>query len=206
MGSRMSGQPSCAITAPSTNSTIEWMIDSGWTTTLIWSGVRSKSHLASMTSKPLFIMVAESMVTLLPMFQLGCLRACAAVAPAIFWRSQVRNGPPEAVRCTRSTGLSPAASRHWKMAECSESTGRITPPCSRASFVTTDPAATRVSLFASATTLPAFRAASVGRRPLKPTIAPTTMSTPSMPTRSHRLSTPAHTLTPWGCSASATSW
>jgi hypothetical protein len=45
----------------------------------------------------LFIMVAESMLILGPMLQLGCFRAWAAVA----WRrrsgSQVRNGPPEAV-------------------------------------------------------------------------------------------------------------
>ena len=92
------------------------------------------------------------------------------------------------------------------MAECSESTGRMTPPCSRAVRVTMAPAATSVSLLASATALPARRAARVGRRPLKPTIAPTTMSTDSIPTRSHRLSTPAQTFVPRGCKASATSW
>ena len=51
----------------------------GWTTTSIWSGSRSKSHLASITSSPLFIRVAESMVIFGPMDQLGCFSAWARV-------------------------------------------------------------------------------------------------------------------------------
>ena len=74
------------------------MTDSGCTTTWILPADTWNSHLASMTSKPLFIMVAESMVILAPISQLGCLSACALVAVAICSRGQVRNGPPEAVR------------------------------------------------------------------------------------------------------------
>ena len=123
MGRRISGQPSWAITAPSSNSTMEWMTDSGCTTTWMRSASTPKSHLASMTSKPLFIMVAESMVILAPISQLGCFSAWALVAPAIFSLSQVRKGPPEAVRWIWRRGFPSAPSRHWKMAECSESTG-----------------------------------------------------------------------------------
>ena len=62
-----------------------------------------------MTSRALFIMVAESMVILGPMLQLGCFRAWAAVAWRRRSRSQVRNGPPEAVsqRCCTSSRRSP---------------------------------------------------------------------------------------------------
>ena len=38
-----------------------------------------KSQRASMTSKPLFIMVAESIVIRWPIFQFGCARACLGV-------------------------------------------------------------------------------------------------------------------------------
>ena len=98
IGSLMSGSAIWAMTAPSSNSTIEWMIDSGWTTTLILSTGMSNSHFASITSKPLFIMVAESMVIFAPMSQFGCFRAMSFVALAMLSLSQVLNGPPDAVR------------------------------------------------------------------------------------------------------------
>ena len=44
---------------------------SRWTTTWIFSSGISKSQEASMTSRPLFISVAESMVIFAPMSQLG---------------------------------------------------------------------------------------------------------------------------------------
>ena len=179
-------------------------MDSGCTTTLIFSTGMSNIQRASITSKPLFIMVEESMVTFAPMLQLGCLSAWAAVAAAICSLLQLRNGPPDAVRCIFSTAFPWAASRHWKMAECSESTGRMTAPCSRMVRVTRLPAATSVSLFARANILPASRAARVGFSPLKPTMAPTTMSTSSAAAREHRLSMPANTLLPLSFSPSAT--
>ena len=61
-----------------------------------------KMWCASMSSRPLFIMVAESTEIFAPMSQVGCATASAGVARAIAARSQVRNGPPEAVRITRS--------------------------------------------------------------------------------------------------------
>ena len=47
----------------------------------------------------------ESIVTFEPIFQFGCLSASAAVAPEILFLSQVRNGPPDAVRWIFSTVL-----------------------------------------------------------------------------------------------------
>ena len=79
MGSRMSGTPSCAFTEPSSNCTIEWMTDCGCTSTSIFSNGMLNSHLASMTSNPLFIRLALSMVTFGPILQLGCLRALCRV-------------------------------------------------------------------------------------------------------------------------------
>ena len=99
----MSGGESWAITLPSTNSTIEWTMLSGWTTTSICSGFRSNSQRASMTSSALFIRVAESIVIFGPICQVGCLRACSGVTSSSSRRVLPRNGPPEEVRITRRT-------------------------------------------------------------------------------------------------------
>ena len=55
------------------------MIDWGCTTTSICCGANPNNHLASMTSNPLFIREAESIVTLAPIFQFGCFKAAAGV-------------------------------------------------------------------------------------------------------------------------------
>ena len=194
IASRMSGWPICAITDPSAYSTMECMIDSGCTTTSIFSPGVPKSHLASMISSPLFIMVAESMVILLPMLQFGWLSACSLVALAICSRDHVLNGPPEAVRWIFSMSAPADPMRHWKIAECSESTGRIRAPCCAARSMTMAPAATSVSLFANAMVFPAFTAATVEARPLNPTMEVRTMSMLSPVTRSHTDFMPANTF------------
>ena len=56
-----------------------------------------------MTSSPLFIIEAESMVIFWPMLQFGCFSACASVACSMSAAAQVRNGPPEAVMMTRTS-------------------------------------------------------------------------------------------------------
>ena len=61
------------------------------------------STLASISSRPLFIRVAESTEILRPMFQRGCAQACAGVALATASAVQLRNGPPEAVSSRRRT-------------------------------------------------------------------------------------------------------
>ena len=90
----------------------------GCTTTATRSYGTSYSQCASMTSRPLFMRVAESIVILAPMCQVGWARASAG---RTFDRSAgpSRNGPPDAVRMSRATspGCSPA--RHCQIAECS---------------------------------------------------------------------------------------
>ena len=173
----MSGTPSCALTAPSQNCTALWTMDCGWTSTSICSGFTPKSQRASMTSKPLFIIVAESIVILAPMSQFGWRKACSGVTSRSCSFVNVRNGPPEAVRSILSILLFPSPARHWKMAECSLSTGRMGARKVWASCVTSSPATTSVSLLARAMSLRARMACMVGNRPAKPTSAVSTTST-----------------------------
>ena len=136
---------------------------SRWTTTSIRSSGSSKSQEASMTSRPLFIMVAESMVIFAPMSQLGWRKACSRVTVSSSSRLLPKNGPPDAVRINFSRASRPGhPCKHWKIAECSLSTGRIFTPCCRASSITMAPPATRVSLLARARVFPARMAAKVG--------------------------------------------
>ena len=79
IGSRMSVTPSCAMIDPSTSSTIECTIDCGCTRTSIRSGPTSNSHRASITSSPLFISVAESIVIFGPIRHVGCRSASSGV-------------------------------------------------------------------------------------------------------------------------------
>ena len=67
-------------------------------TTSIWSGVKLKSHLASIISSPLFIRVAESMVIFAPIFQLGCCNAWSLFTFTRKFGFFPRNGPPLAVK------------------------------------------------------------------------------------------------------------
>ena len=172
----MSGVPSCAIIAPSLNCTMEWIRLCGWTTTWTSSRPTPKSHLASITSNPLLTIVAESMVIFCPMDQFGCFNAsstwtffiCSLVLPL--------NGPPEAVRRILSISLEFSPFKHWKIALCSLSTGRIFTPYSLAIDITICPAVTKVSLLAKAISLPALIASKVGLIPIIPTKAVTTIS------------------------------
>ncbi len=169
----MSGGESCASVAPSTNVTSEWTMLSGCTTMSIRSTGTSKSQRASSTSNPLFIIVAESTVTFGPIFQRGWFNACAGVTDARSAGAS-RKGPPEAVRIRRSTAPPPC--RHWKIAECSLSTGRKRTPFRRAAVVTSSPAMTMTSFVARAMDIPFSIASRVGRRPLSPTVATRQMS------------------------------
>ena len=149
IGVSMVGTPSCALMLPSTYCTIECTTDWGCTSTCMRSAGTSKSQRASMTSNPLFINEAESIVTLRPMLQLGCLRASASVTLSSCSRFHPRKGPPEAVSSILSTPPT-SPTRLWKMAECSESTGSIGTWLRAAASVTICPATTMVSLLARA--------------------------------------------------------
>ncbi len=165
------------MTEPSTNSTIEWTIDCGWTIASICDEGRSKSQWASMTSRALFIIEALSMVTFGPIDQVGWFKASRTLAPWTRSRDQVRKGPPLAVMTSRRTSARVRPERrHWAMALCSLSTGRRRTPRRRTAAITIAPAATSVSLLAKAMSQPRSMAASVAGMPAAPTIAPMTMS------------------------------
>ena len=136
-----------------------------------------------------------------PMLQLGCLSACSRVTCSSCSFVNVRKGPPDAVSINFSTLLCISPARHWKMAECSESTGNIGVWCFIASSFIISPATTIVSLLARAMALPALMALIVGRRPENPTIAVTTMSMGFDSTIWHIDSYPPYTF--MGRSASA---
>src|SRR5439155_24758352 len=129
-----------------------------------------------MTSRPLFMSVAESIVILAPIFHVGCRRASSTVTVASRSFGVSRNGPPDAVSKIRWTSDRRWPTRHWKTALCSESTGKSLTPFARAAAVINGPAITSVSLLASATVRPAWMAAIVGRSPTPPTSAETTRS------------------------------
>ena len=165
----MSGGPIWAITEPSTNSTSECTIDCGWITTSMRSRSRPKRWCSSITSSALFIKVAEPIVMRGPMLQLGCLSAASGLARSSSSRVALRNGPPLAVRITRRTRSRRSPRRHWKMAECSLSTGTIVAPCARASGIKSAPASTSDSLLARASVLPRSSTATEAGRPAAPT-------------------------------------
>ena len=79
------------------------MICWGWTSTSIFSGGIANRYDASITSRPLFIMVAESTEILAPIAKLGWATASAGVARAMASLLAPRNGPPEDVRIKRRT-------------------------------------------------------------------------------------------------------
>ena len=77
--------------------------DCGCTTTSIRSYGVPNRWWASITSRPLFISVAESIVILPPIAQVGCASACSTVTSASSLATRPRNGPPLAVIVIRST-------------------------------------------------------------------------------------------------------
>ena len=184
------------MTVPSTSSTMEWMMLCGWTTTWISSGVTPKRCMASINSSPLFIIVAESTEIFAPILQLGCFTACSGVTSSSSARLLPLNGPPEPVSKIFLSSPFFLPMRHWKIAECSESTGTISAPVSAARGMTISPAHTSVSLFARAMRFLASIAASVGFKPTEPDTAVTTQSAASIVAASISPSIPLPTLMP----------
>ena len=134
------------------------------------------------------------MVIFAPIFQLGCLRASAGVTVFNSSRLLPKKGPPEQVRISRLISfLSPQPMRHWKIAECSESTGMISAWYFSASAITSSPAQTSVSLLARPMRLPARMAARVGFRPTMPTTAVMTQSAAGREAASRRPVSPHST-------------
>ena len=150
----------------------------------------SKSQRASIISRALLNMEAESTVIFAPMLQLGWRRAWAGVARSISSRDQVRKGPPEAVSSRRRGRLPPVPCRHWKMALCSLSTGSSGLPARRAASMTRWPPVTRASLLARSTCRPAPRASMTLCSPAMPTTATSTMSASTSAAAAWRASGP----------------
>ena len=111
-----------------------------------------------------------------PMFQVGCASASSGLTSASSSRVRPRNGPPEPVSTRLATWSGAEPCRHWKSAECSLSTGRMRPPPRSCAASASSPAATRLSLFASARSTPRSSAQSVAWIPAKPTTAFSTTS------------------------------
>ena len=128
----MSGGDSWASTEPSANSTNEWTIDSGWTITSICSARRPNSQRASITSRALFISVAESTVIFGPICQVGCCSASLGGDVFQFGRASAAEraaagGQHDAVDLVAACPA--AAPGRWR--ECSLSTGSSCAPRSR---------------------------------------------------------------------------
>src|SRR6266851_1190320 len=140
-------------------------------TSICSSGIRNR-WWASMTSSPLFIIVAESTVIFGPIDQRGWLSACSTVTRSRSSSGCAQNGPPLAVMIRRRTDSRFSPHRHCQIALCSESTVLI--PRSPAARMTRSPAMTRTSLVARATSFPALSAAMVGARARAPGMARTT--------------------------------
>ena len=136
--------------------------------------------------------VALSIVILRPICHVGWRSASETATRASCSRVHCRNGPPEAVSTTRRTWEAGRPAMHWRIAECSLSTGTISPPCRRAVAITISPATTSVSLFASATRLPAASAARVASSPAAPTTALSTIAASGCVAASTRHSGPTH--------------
>ena len=84
-------------------------MDCGCTITCTRLGGKLNKRHASITSNPLFIKVAESMVIRCPIFHVGWFSACSTVIAENSDFGVLRNGPPEAVSQMRSHFLhSPA--------------------------------------------------------------------------------------------------
>src|SRR3954464_7273913 len=146
-----------------------------------------------MSSRPLFISVAESIVILPPIVHVGCWRASSTLTPARSARVRPRNGPPLAVSTSLSIVPGRSAEMSWCSAECSESTGMICAPVASASWVTSSPPTTSDSLLARARSMPSPSVATVGPSPTEPTSALSTRSASDSITRVIRPAGPVST-------------
>ena len=107
-----------------------------------------KRKCASISSRPLFASVAESIVIFGPMFQVGCASASSGVTSASSSRVRPRNGPPLAVS-TRLSGSPSLRALEERRVLAVDREQRASAPLLRAR-ARASPAATRLSLFASA--------------------------------------------------------
>ena len=103
----------------------------GWTVTRIWSAARPNRTEASITSSPLFMRVAESMVILGPIFQVGWLSASLHGGAHDPLQVPVPERAAAGGDADLPHVLGARPARSWCRAQCSESTGSSSPPPSR---------------------------------------------------------------------------
>ena len=130
----------------------------------------SNNFCASIISKTLFIIVAESIDIFFPIDQLGCLRASLI---DIFLKSLIgkfKNGPPEAVIIISSTLSFGVSFKSDQIEKCSESTGIKTVLCLVSFLLIKFQAHMIASLFAIAIFFVNFIMLSVGSNPSSPEI------------------------------------
>ena len=116
---------------------------------------KPKRRLASMTSSPLFIIVAESMVFFVPMRQVGCASAVCRFARSHRFarRAQKRTARGgEHDRGDAARGPRRPDTGRSRCARCRPAAGGRR--CARAAATSSSPAATISSLFATATSMP----------------------------------------------------
>ena len=77
------------------------------------AGPTANSQCASITSRPLFINVAESIVIFGPILHVGCRSASSGVTCGSLAAGSSRNGPPDAVRMRRRISRASRPCRHW---------------------------------------------------------------------------------------------
>ena len=178
MGRRMSGGDNWASTLPSTNSTNEWMTDSGWMTTARRSAGMSNSQRASITSRALFNErggIDGDLAAHAPgrMVASACsMVACRRSASALAAERPAAAGQHEPFHVFGRAALQRLEDGRMLAIDRAPAARRA---C-LANSMTSGPAMTRVSLLATATVLPASRAAQVPASPAAPTMAETTVS------------------------------
>ena len=149
-----------------------------------------------MTSNPLFIIVAESMVIFFPISQLGWFKASSMVISTNVLIALALNGPPLPVKIILRTSSNDSPAKHCQMAECSLSTGKRRAPVFSIVLVIISPAITKLSLFDKATSTQARTASRVGSIPKAPTKPFSISSTSFLPANSISPSRPERTSMP----------
>ena len=131
-GSSIVGAPICASTLPSTNSTNECTMLCGCTTTSI-AIVRQAEEEVRLDHLERLVRERRAVDGDLAAHAPGrVLQRVGDVACSNRSADQSRKGPPDAVRMSRRTSAGRRPARHCRIAECSLSTGTISPPPRRA--------------------------------------------------------------------------
>ena len=144
-----------------------------------------------MTSSPLFINVAESMVILGPIDHVGWRNASSGVTAPRSAAGRSRNGPPDAVSMYRRTSRPVRDHRRTGESRCARCRQGESPRRGAAPPATIRrPAITSTSLLASATVFPASMAASVAPSAAVPADAHSTRSTRGSVATATRASSP----------------